>query len=93
MGSNDTPHLVLDNYGTHKTAMIHDWLARRPRFYLHFTPTSASWILDQSSRAVVRGRHRETDPARDAPEHAELEQAIREYLTVYNEDPNVQEMS
>ena len=37
-------HLVLDNYGTHKTAMIHNWLARRPRYQLHFTPTSASWI-------------------------------------------------
>ena len=37
-------HLVLDNYGTHKTAMIHDWLAGQPRFHLHFTPTSASWI-------------------------------------------------
>ena len=37
-------HPVLDNYGTHKTAMIHDWLAGQPRFHLHFTPTSASWI-------------------------------------------------
>ena len=37
-------HLVLDNYGTHKTAMIHNWLLRRPRYHLHFTPTSASWI-------------------------------------------------
>ena len=35
-------HLVLDNYGTHKTALIHRWLAKRPRFHLHFTPTSAS---------------------------------------------------
>ena len=32
-------HLVLDNYGTHKTAMTHDWLAGQPRFHLHFTPT------------------------------------------------------
>jgi len=37
-------HLILDNYGTHKTALIHRWLAKRPRFHLHFTPTSASWI-------------------------------------------------
>ncbi|MCY4188023.1 MAG: transposase [Bryobacterales bacterium] len=37
-------HLVLDNYGTHKTALIHNWLARSPRYHLHFTPTSASWI-------------------------------------------------
>ena len=31
-------HLVLDNYGTHKTALIHNWLVKRPRFHLHFTP-------------------------------------------------------
>jgi transposase len=37
-------HLILDNYGTHKTPMIHRWLARRPRFHLHFTPTSSSWL-------------------------------------------------
>jgi transposase len=37
-------HLVLDNYGTHKTALIHRWLAKRPRFHLHFTPTGASWL-------------------------------------------------
>src|SRR5262249_36102942 len=37
-------HLILDNYGTHKTPAIHRWLVKRPRFHLHFTPTSASWI-------------------------------------------------
>jgi len=37
-------HLILDNYGTHKTATIRSWLAKRPRFHVHFTPTSASWI-------------------------------------------------
>ena len=37
-------HLVLDNYGTHKTAMIHNWLLGWPRYHLHFTPTNASWI-------------------------------------------------
>ena len=42
-------HLVLDNYGTHKTAMIHNWLARRPRYHLHFTPTSASWMTKWSA--------------------------------------------
>jgi transposase len=36
-------HLILDNYGTHKTKLIQDWLAKRPRFHVHFTPTSASW--------------------------------------------------
>ena len=78
-------HLVLGNYGTHKTAMIHDWPARRPRFHLHLTPTSASWINQVerwfaaiTEQQIRRGTHRSTQ---------ELEQAIREYLTVYNENP------
>jgi transposase len=37
-------HIVLDNYGTHKTALIRNWFAKRPRFQLHFTPTYGSWI-------------------------------------------------
>jgi hypothetical protein len=37
-------HLVLDNYGTHKHPAVKRWLARHPRFHLHFTPTSASWM-------------------------------------------------
>ena len=37
-------HLIADNYATHKTALIRNWLARRPRFHIHFTPTSASWL-------------------------------------------------
>ena len=78
-------HLVLDNYGTHKTAMIHNWLARRTRYHLHFTPTSASWINQVESwfaaitrQQIRRGTHRSTQA---------LEKAIREYLKVYNENP------
>ncbi len=37
-------HLVLDNYGTHNTPEVKAWLAKHPRFHLHFTPTSASWL-------------------------------------------------
>jgi DDE superfamily endonuclease len=37
-------HIVMDNYGTHKTKLIRDWLAKRPRWHVHDTPTSASWI-------------------------------------------------
>ncbi len=37
-------HLILDNYGTHKTPAIQRWLVRHPRFHLHFTPTSGSWL-------------------------------------------------
>ena len=78
-------HLVLDNYGTHKTAMIHNWLMRRPRYQLHFTPTSSSWInqverwfAEITQRRIRRGSFRSTQA---------LEQAIKEYLAVYNEDP------
>ena len=78
-------HLVLDNYGTHKTALIHNWLARRPRFHLHFTPTSASWInqverwfAEITRQMIRRGSYQDT---------LALETAIREYLEVYNEQP------
>jgi transposase len=37
-------HLVLDNYATHKTPAIHQWLPKHPRFRLHFTATSSSWL-------------------------------------------------
>jgi len=78
-------HLILDNYGTHKTALIHQWLVKRPRFHLHFTPTSSSWLnlvervfADLTQKALARGVHRST---------AELEDAISEYLETLNEDP------
>jgi transposase len=78
-------HLVMDNYGTHKTPAIKAWFARHPRFTVHFTPTSASW-LNQVERwfatltqnYIRRGTHRST---------RELEQAIRNYLQVHNADP------
>ena len=60
-------HLVLDNYGTHRTAMIHKWLLRHPRFHLHFTPTSAS--MAQPDRTLVRRNHEQADPARKLPKH------------------------
>jgi transposase len=78
-------HLILDNYATHKTAAIQRWLARHPRFHLHFTPTSASWLnlverwfAELTQKQLQRGVHRST---------RELENAIREFLEVSNEDP------
>ena len=78
-------HLILDNYGTHKTPLIHRWLAKRPRYHLHFTPTGASWInlverwfAALTERQIRRGAHRST---------RELEAAIRRYLLLYNEAP------
>jgi len=78
-------HLILDNYGTHKTALIRSWLAKRPRYHVHFTPTGASWLnlverwfATLTAKQIRRGTHRST---------LELEQAIRHYLAVYNEEP------
>lgn len=78
-------HLILDNYGTHKTAMIRNWLAKRPRFHVHFTPTSASWInlverwfAALTDKQIRRGTHRSV---------RELETAIKRYLAVTNESP------
>ncbi len=78
-------HLVLDNYGTHKTPLIHRWLLRHPRFQLHFTPTYSSWINQVerwfamlTEKQIRRGTHRSTRA---------LEDAIRLYLAVHNEDP------
>ena len=55
-------HLVLDNYATHNHPKIRAWLAKRPRFHLHFTPTSAFWLNQMerwfaliSQRAIKRG--------------------------------------
>ena len=78
-------HLVLDNYSTHKTAMIHNWLLCRPRFDIYFTPTSASWMhqverwLAETTRECTRC---ETFPGTQA-----LGTAITEDLNVDNDDP------
>lgn len=78
-------HLILDNYGTHKTPLIRGWLAKRPRFHLHFTPTSSSWLnlverwfVEIERKQIKRGAHRSVTA---------LEQAIYEYLDVTGEDP------
>ena len=78
-------HLILDNYGTHKTPAIKRWLLRHPRFHLHFTPTAGSWLnlverwfalLTESQ--LRRGIHRST---------RELQDAIRAFLDYHNRDP------
>lgn len=78
-------HLILDNYGTHKTAQVRRWFARHPRFHVHFTPTSASWLnlverwfATLTQKQIKRGAHRSTRA---------LEIAIRDYLAISNEAP------
>ena len=78
-------HLIMDNYGTHKTPKVRAWFARHPRFHVHFTPTSASWLnqverwfATLTQKQIRRGTHRST---------RQLEDAIRQYLDTYNTEP------
>ena len=78
-------HLVLDNYATHKTPDVNAWLDKHPRFKLHFTPTSASWLnlverffAEITSRRIRRGSYSSVD---------DLETAIYDYLAQHNEKP------
>lgn len=78
-------HMILDNYGTHKTDKVKNWLLRHPRFHFHYTPTYSSWInlverffATLTQHQLRRGTHRSV-PA--------LEKAILEYLDIHNEEP------
>jgi transposase len=78
-------HLVLDNYATHKTPAIHQWLLKHPRFHLHFTPTSSSWLnlverwfAELTNRKLRRSAHRSV---------TELETDIRKWINAWNKDP------
>lgn len=78
-------HLILDNYGTHKTPKVHRWLLRHPRFHLHFTPTGASWLNLVEAwfsvftrKRLKRSAHRSTRA---------LEDCIRDYLASNNANP------
>ena len=78
-------HLVLDNASTHKTPAIRRWLLAHPRFVLHFTPTSASWLnlverwfAELTTKWLRRGTHRSV---------AALKQSIQAWTDTWNEDP------
>ena len=78
-------HLLMDNYGTHKTPAIKNWLPGHSRFHVHFTPTSASWLnqverwfATLTQKCIRRGTHRST---------RQLEQAIKHYIKINNSDP------
>jgi transposase len=80
-----TIHLVLDNYGTHKTPAVQRWFARHPEYRLHFTPTSASWMnmverffAEITEKRIRRGAFRSVRA---------LEQAILDYLEGHNQAP------
>lgn len=78
-------HLVMDNYATHTTPEVREWLARRPCWQVHHTPTSASWLNQVerffallTEREIRRGVYRSVE---------ELEQAIDTFLKAHNADP------
>ena len=78
-------HLICDNYATHKTAEVKKWLLRHPRFHLHFTPTSSSWMnlverwfAELTNRKLRRSAHRSV---------TELEADIRAWTRTWNADP------
>ena len=78
-------HVILDNYATHKTPAVHRWLAKRPRYHLHFTPTHASWLNQVerwfgllTQRQLRRGSHTSVGA---------LKAAIEEFLSVTNDAP------
>jgi transposase len=78
-------HIVMDNASSHKTKLIRDWFAKRRRWHMHFTPTSASWISQVerffallTDQQIKRGTHRST---------AALEAAIAAYIDARNADP------
>jgi transposase len=76
---------VLDNYGTHKHPEVKKWFAARPRYHLHFTPTSSSWLnqierwfAEITRRRIRRGTFRSV---------RDLTSAIAEYIRIYNQNP------
>ncbi|MGA5519330.1 IS630 family transposase [Streptomyces pseudogriseolus] len=78
-------HLILDNYVTHKTPAVKKWLLAHPRFHLHFTPTSSSWLnlverwfAELTQKKLRRGVHRSVQA---------LERDIRSWLADWNEHP------
>jgi transposase len=78
-------HLILDNYGTHKTPAVKRWFERHPEYHLHFTPTSGSWLnqVERFFAAITEQRIRR-GVFRSV---AALEKAIMEYLAAHNENP------
>ena len=80
-------HLIVDNYGTHKHPRVKSWLQRHPRFHLHFTPTSSSWLnmverwfAEITSKRIRRGSFRNVK---------ELIMVIKQYIECHNQNPKV----
>jgi len=80
-------HLIVDNYGTHKHIRVQRWLKRHPRFHLHFTPTSSSWLnmverwfSEITTKRIRRGSFKNVK---------ELITAIKQYMESHNQNPKI----
>src|SRR6266436_2761657 len=78
-------HIIMDNYGTHKTPLIRNWFAKRPRFHVHFTPTYASWLslVERwfallTTKQLRRGAYKSV---------SKLKRAIQEFIDAHQENP------
>lgn len=85
IGSAKEVHLICDNYATHKHPKVQAWLARHPKFHVHFTPTSSSWLnmverffRDITEQRIRRGVFHSV---------ADLEAAIADYIATHNANP------
>jgi transposase len=78
-------HLVCDNYGTHKSPAIKTWLAKHPRFHVHYTPTSSSWInqVERWFAYLTDDLLRRSDHRSDQA----LEKDIRPSIKAWNDNP------
>jgi len=78
-------HLIVDNYATHKHPRVQSWLKKHPRFHMHFTPTSSSWLnlverwfRDLTDKRIRRGTFTNV---------ANLQKALEDYIDEHNQDP------
>jgi transposase len=78
-------HIIMDNYSTHKTALIRNWFAKRPRFHVHYTPTYGSWLslverwfAELTMKQIRRGAYRSV---------AQLKAGIQQFIDAHHHDP------
>jgi len=78
-------HIIMDNYGTHKTPLIRNWFAKRPRFHVHFTPTYGSWLslverwfAELTTKQLRRGAYKSVP---------QLKAAIQEFIDAHQANP------
>src|SRR2546427_6278328 len=78
-------HIIMDNYSTHKTALIRNWFAKRPRFHVHYTPTYGSWLslverwfAELTMKQLRRGAYQSV---------SKLKAAIQEFIDAHQENP------